>query len=69
MPFYDFTCDDPRSPYYEKTKTLFLSISEYAAIRDTLKCEITGAPLKRKASDMKPGFRTRGAGFHSPGKV
>jgi hypothetical protein len=68
MPFYEFKCNNPKSPYYDKPKTLFLSVKEYMATRDKLTCEITKSPLMSIVGS--PGFRTKGSnGFHSTGRV
>ena len=64
MPQYDFTCEDPASPYHEQPVTMLMSVTEYEATKDTLTCPVTKKPLKRIYSG-KTGFVFKGSGFHA----
>lgn len=66
MPLYEFFCDDPLSPYYKKPFTLLVSYKEYEEQKDTLKCPITGKPLKMRFGSVKLNFK--GSGFYANDK-
>lgn len=66
MPIYEFKCEDERSPYFEKPKEIFMSMAEYRATKNKLKCEVTGKPLVRIISSF--GFILKGGGWSSWGR-
>lgn len=67
MPYYDFVSDDPVSPYHEKPKTIYMTMSEYEVRKDSEICEITKSKLRRIFNDP-PMAKFKGTGFYCTDK-
>jgi len=64
MPFYNYKCDNPDSPYHFKPKEIFFkSIKEYEEQGDKQVCEVTGSKLKVQIGRVS--FKYSGKGFYS----
>lgn len=46
MPFYEFGCKNPESPYYNNPKSFFWTVKKFIAEKDNQFCEITGEKLE-----------------------
>ena len=64
MPLYEFKCDNPESPYFEKPMQIIMTFNEYEQKKDTMKCPITNSPMQRVYTG-KTGFQFKGSGFFS----
>ena len=51
MPFYEFTSDNPESPYHTNPKSVFWTIKEFEEKKDNMICEITGEKLRMKGTE------------------
>ena len=46
MPFYEFRCKNPESPYYTNPKSVYWTIKKFTEEKDKMICEITGEKLE-----------------------
>lgn len=63
MPFYEFYCDHPDSPYKNKPLILYWTMERYMRDKDTQLCPETGFPMYPKICTSS--FKFKGSGFYS----